>query len=275
MRKIFIFILILCLACSSLFVIACDNTTQTEVETTPDEVVIPNSGSDSTEQSDTLTKEQYITAFDGLINTFTKKEETEQPSNFSLSSMALTISNEDLVLVPDNNRADVISPTFALVYFLRNVLKNNNYELKDTFDDCLMGSYEARILFNYDIETNTIFAVCAARSPVNIPTGLTYLTMYFTYKIMFDFENDLLKEFYFAGCNDWGDGKTAENVTYYQYKDVILKKINVESNNYNSFCNLIVENYTEFMKPEKEIEIEDYAEEYIAAMTEIQSRKFK
>jgi hypothetical protein len=210
-----------------------------------------------------LTKTDYIEVFNSLKTTYTNYLELQagpSPSSY-------TVSDGDFVDANNNNQAkSMAKASLAMVYFLRNIYQNEDYQLKNSFDDCVVNDgdniYDIRIENTYDNQTNLInVSVCA--DYVEEDT-----IMYFVFEIDYNFSAKVLHSFTILGYSGPKTEKLAQGVNYFKFANNNLKYLNPEAGIFAQFSASVLSEMDAYLAPQRMQDAPDYSEEYLSAMME-------
>ncbi len=209
-----------------------------------------------------LTKADYIEAFECVKTTY-----ANYLSNSAAASLS-GISESDFESVNNNEQAKrMTKASLAMVYFMRNLCENENYELKNTAEDCIVddGDYIYDIRVGMTYENGIIIIKVAANYREN-----DYLN-YFVFEIDYDFDNKTLNGFSILGYAGPSFMKEESGVRYYKFANNDLRVLNSEAEGYQTFAEGVLSELDEFLAPAKAVNPADYSTEYLSAMQEANS----
>ena len=217
----------------------------------------------------TLTKEEYIEVYSKVIS-----EVNVYTNSVSMASpLSVVISDADFIEVPTNQGKNAIKGNTAMLYFLRNILNVQTFEIVDGFQDIQVidnvsspntQTFKIRLSMSYDKETGEIKSMVYVEDYTSSNIIVNSLEFTFNY----NFESKTLSGFTVLGVMGYKGSLTANGVNYLKYTNGTLYRINPESTVFPQFATDVLAKCVEVGANPFGSNLPDYSNQYITAMQE-------
>ncbi len=242
-KKIFNFILAICLALPLSILTACG---------------------ENPENPASLTKEDYIEVFDSMKTSYMGY----LSSSVSPTSFTTTFEDGDYINKDGDSAVESsITATVAFMNFTRHILNRQDYVLTQEADDFYAyfapydNTYQVRMKLGYDADTSTILVQMTAQEAADEVS-------YFDYAIKYDFTANTLVQFDLALYDGPNTNCPASNVVKYRFKDNHIAAVNTSLPKFATYAQGVVAALEAFIAPAREANPDDYSTEYALAMNE-------